>query len=155
MIKKIKIWTIVLHSMIIIGFGHGIGFMGFIDLIGVFNIPNALQNGIKLSFNGTFEDRMPLIIILSITGKLFLVLSIFLKPKLNKIITVLIGLIFLWITVYLLSLGNWNYSSVFEIAFWSSTPFLMCSFLLCFCLMKNIYESLPKAYKNRNKKMSV
>lgn len=140
-IKKLKIYTLLIHCFIVIGAGHGIGIMGIFDVIGILQIAEMLKNGIEFDFNGGFEDRLSLVIISSILGKLILVISLFLKNTRTKNLTGLFGLIFLWGSVYLLSSGNWDYDSLYEIAFWTSTPFLISSMFLTFYMIKNVSQS--------------
>ena len=146
-IKKVKIFTILIHSFIIIGAGHGIGIMGILDIIGITQIPEMLKNGIKFSLNGDFQDRLSLVIIFSLIGKVILIISFILKGNWKKNITSIFGIIILWISVYLLSSGNWNYDSLYEIAFWTSAPFLISSIIFTYLIIKNVKQNIE-----RNKK---
>ena len=144
-VKKLKLYTFVFHCIIVIGVGHGIGVMGIFDVIGIIQIPEMIQNGIKFNFNGEFQDRLSLVIIFSFIGKLILSTSLFLKKHHAKNITGILGLIFLWISVYILTSGNWYYDSLYAIAFWTSTPFLISSIFLAYHL---IISSKNKTTKN-------
>lgn len=146
-IKKIKIFTILIHSFIIIGAGHGIGIMGILDVIGITQIPEMYKNGIEFNLNGDFQDRLSFVIIFSLIGKVLLIISLFLKGNRKKNISTIFGIIFLWISVYLLSSGNWNYDSLYEIAFWTSVPFLILSIILTYLIIKNVKQNIE-----RNKK---
>ena len=53
-IRKVKIFTILFHSFIIIGAGHGIGIMGIIDIA---SIPNLIDN-YEFTLNGNFDDNI-------------------------------------------------------------------------------------------------
>ncbi len=138
-IKKIKIFTILIHSFIIIGAGHGIGIMGMIDIA---SIPNLIDNyGFTLS--GNFDDNIMSIGLLSLIGKILLIFSLFVKINRIKNLTGLIGISLLWITVYFLTSGNWNYDSLYELAFWTSIPFLISSIILTYLIIKkNIERSI-------------
>lgn len=140
-IKKLKIYTLLIHCFIVIGAGHGIGIMGIFDVVGITQIPEMLKNGIEFEFNGGFEDRLSLVIISSLIGKLILIISLFLKKTQSKNITGIFGLILLWTSVYLLTSGNWGYSSLYEIAFWTSTPFLISSMFLTYYIVKSISQN--------------
>ncbi|WP_028374939.1 hypothetical protein [Leeuwenhoekiella sp. MAR_2009_132] len=86
-IKKLIIFTLLIHCFIVIGAGHGIGVMGMIDVIGIISVPLMLKNGIEFNLNGGFEDRLSLVIILSILGKFTLIISLFLKNIRTKNLT--------------------------------------------------------------------
>ncbi|WP_299112156.1 hypothetical protein [uncultured Winogradskyella sp.] len=141
-IKKVKIFTILIHSFIIIGAGHGIGIMGMIDIA---SIPNLIDN-YGFTLNGNFDDNIMSIGLISLIGKILLILSLFMKTNRTKNLTGLIGLLLLWISVYFLTSGNWNYDSLYELAFWTSIPFLISSIVLTYLIFKNI---------NQNKELNI
>jgi hypothetical protein len=141
-IKKLKVYTLLIHCFIVIGAGHGIGVMGIFDIVGILQIPEILKNGISFDFYGGFQDRLSLVTVFSLFGKFFLILSLFLKNNLSENINAFFGLLFLWISVYLLTSGNWDYDSLYEIAFWTSIPFLISSLFLTYSIAKKF---------NRNK----
>jgi hypothetical protein len=128
------ILTIILHSFIILGVGHGIGIMGIIDIA---SIPNLIDDyGFTLS--GEFNNKIMSIGLISLIGKVLLIISIFLKSEFYKRIIEIVGIILLWISVYFLSSGNWRYNSVYEIAFWTSIPFLISSLNSMFLILREI-----------------
>jgi len=139
-IKKVKIFTILIHSFIIIGAGHGIGIMGMIDIA---SIPNLIDN-YGFTLNGNFDDNIMSIGLLSLIGKMLLIFSLFVKTNRIKNLTGLIGLLLLWITVYFLTSGNWNYDSLYELAFWTSVPFLISSIILTYLIIKNIKQNTER-----------
>ena len=110
-------------------------------LLVLFKFLKCLKNGIEFNFNGYFQDRLSLVVISSLIGKLILITSLFLKNNRTKNIAGLFGLIFLWISVYLLSSGNWNYDSLYQIAFWTSTPFLISSMFLTYYIIKGFNKN--------------
>lgn len=139
-IKKVKIFTILIHSFIIIGAGHGIGIMGMIDIA---SIPNLINN-YGLTLSGNFDDNIMSIGLLSLIGKILLIFSLFIKINRIKNLTGLIGISLLWITVYFLTSGNWNYDSLYELAFWTSVPFLISSLILTYLIIKNIKQNIER-----------
>jgi hypothetical protein len=136
-LKKIKILTIILHSLILIGAGHGIGFLIFFDF---FSIPALFMNKIEYNLNVDYEDKLMLVGLVSIIGKITLIFSFFIKSKRNKILAEIIGILLLWISVYFLTSGNWNYDSLYEFSFWSSIPFLISSVFLSILIVLKIYK---------------
>jgi hypothetical protein len=143
-VKKTKLYTILLHSLIVIGAGHGIGIMGIFDVIGIIQIPEIYENGIKYNINGEYQDRLSLVVIFSIIGKILLITSLFIG-KIKNIIT-FVGIIFLWISIYFLTSGNWSYDWLYGFSFFTSIPFLIYSIILTKLIFENI---------NQNKKMNI
>jgi hypothetical protein len=146
-IRKVKIFTILFHSFIIIGAGHGIGIMGIIDIA---SIPNLIDN-YEFTLNGSFDDNIMSIGLLSLIGKILLILSLFMKINCIKYSTGLIGISILWITVYFLTSGNWNYDSLYKLAFWTSIPFLISSLILTYLIIKNIKQDTERNFKLNDK----
>ncbi|CAL2081493.1 hypothetical protein [Tenacibaculum sp. 190524A02b] len=128
--RKSIIRTIILHAFIILGIGHGIGIMGIIDIV---SIPNLVYDK-GFTLTGEFSDTIMSIGLVSLIGKILLIISLFLKRKLSKQILEIVGIIFLWMSVYFLTSGNWDYNSVYAIAFWTSVPFLISSLNLVFLI---------------------
>ena len=154
MIKRIKIWTMILHSMIIIGAGHGIGILGIMDIA---CIPKIIENGIQNNNFGDFGDNLILVGLISLIGKIVLIISLFMKKEPNKNIAGLIGLFILWVSFYVLVSGNWNYDSLYELAFWTGLPFLICSIVLFVLFFKNFdrIENLNEKGIENNEKASL
>tara|TARA_R100000935_G_C2696741_1_gene108693 strand:- start:32 stop:493 length:462 start_codon:yes stop_codon:yes gene_type:complete len=142
-IKKIKIFTIILHSLIIIGAGHGIGILLFFDFL---SIPDLFRNGLKYNLNADYQDRLMLVGLISVIGKIIMIFSLFVKTMRIKNLTGLSGILLLWISVYFLTSGNWSYNSLYEFSFWTSVPFLISSVLLTILIIKN---------SNKNSKLNI
>ncbi|TXK71900.1 hypothetical protein [Mesonia sp. K4-1] len=140
-IKKTKLYTILFHSLIIIGAGHGIGIMGIFDVIGIIQIPEIYKNGIIFNINGDYQDRLSLVVIFSIIGKIILITSLFLNKNLIKNLITLIGIIILWISVYFLTSGNWYYDWLYGFSFLTSIPFLIYSIKLIRLIIENIKQN--------------
>lgn len=132
--KKRKIYTIIFHSLIVIGAFHGIGIMGLIDIA---SIPNLIS-GTSFTLKGDLGDKIMSIGLISLIGKLLLITSFFIKTKAYKRTLEIIGVLILWLSIYLLSSGNWIYNSVHAIAFYTSIPFLISSGILVFSIITKI-----------------
>lgn len=120
--------------MIIIGAGHGIGILAIMDIA---CIPKILENGIQDNNLGKFGGNLIFVGLISLIGKIVLIISLFIKKEPNKNIAGLIGLFILWVSFYVLVSGNWSYDSLYELAFWSGLPFLICSVILFVLFFKN------------------
>ena len=105
--------------------------MGIIDIA---SIPNLIED-YGFTLIGNFSDKIMSIGIISLIGKVFLILSLFTKPKLNKRVYEIVGIALLWVSVYFLTSGNWSFDSSYEIAFWTSIPFLISSLILIFLIL--------------------
>lgn len=142
--KTIKIYTIILHSFIIIGVGHGIGIMGMFDIA---SIPNLIS-GYGFTLNGSFSDKIMSIGLISLIGKLLLITSFFIKTKNYKRVPEIIGVIILWISVYFLTNGDWIYDSAHEIAFYTSIPFLISSGIFMLSIIPKAIIDKASHFKN-------
>jgi hypothetical protein len=142
-IKKIKIFTIILHSFIIIGAGHGIGILLFFDYL---SVANLFKNGLEYNLNSDYQDRLMLVGLISMIGKITLIFSLFVNIKWIKNLTGLLGILFLWISVYFLTSGSWSYDWLYEFSFWTSIPFLISSIILLGFIIKNF---------NRNDELNI
>ena len=111
--------------------------MGMIDIA---SIPNLIDN-YEFTISGNFDDNIMSIGLLSLIGKIMLIISLFVKINRIKNLTGIIGISLLWITVYFLTSGNWDYSSLYKIAFWTSVPFLISSIILTYLIIKNIKQN--------------
>jgi len=149
-IRKVKIFTILFHSFIIIGAGHGIGIMGIIDIA---CIPNLIDN-YGFTLNGNFDDNIMTIGLFSLIGKILLILSLIVKINRTKNLTGLTGILLLWISIYFLTSGNWKYESLYELAFWTSIPFLISSIILTYLIIKNIKHNTERNFE-LNEKLNV
>ena len=134
--KIIKILTIIFHSLIVIGAGHGIGFLIFCDIS---SIPALFMNEINFSLSAEYQEKLMFTGLISIIGKIILVFSFFIKKWRNKLLSEVIGILLLWFSVYVLTSGNWNYSSLPEFSFWSSIPFLIISGILVILISWKYY----------------
>lgn len=132
--KTLKIITLLFHSLILIGAGHGIGFLFFFDVI---SIPALFMNKIEFKLNASYEDNLKLVGIISITGKIFLMCSLLLKLERKKNLTGLIGILVLWLSVYFLTSGDWKPTSLYQFSFYSSIPFLISSVILTLVILIN------------------
>ncbi|WP_299627908.1 hypothetical protein [uncultured Tenacibaculum sp.] len=122
--RKESLITILLHSLIVIGFGHGLGFLIFFDIL---SIPNFLKNGIQVDFELSYMDRLMNVGFISIIGKLILILGLFQKATISKMIFNIIGIILLLFAVIYLTYGNWYYENLHAFSFLFSIPFLIYS----------------------------
>ncbi|MUU76894.1 hypothetical protein [Winogradskyella endarachnes] len=141
-LKKIKIYTILIHCFIIIGVGHGIGILLVLDYL---SVQSLFNNEIIFNLSGNYQDRLELVGLISFIGKIILIVSFFVSRKIFKNTLNLVGVIVLWISVYILTSGNWSYDGLYPISFITSVPFIIASlFLVYYTLMSlNKRKSIP------------
>lgn len=126
--RKLKIWTIITHALIVVGFGHGILFFGLIEILFFHYIT---KEHLDFSLNADFGSHLPVIGLITFLGQLALLLSILKKKNNFKILLQIIGLGFLWLSImyFILDAGKDNY-----IHFGTLTciPFVICTTITFF-----------------------
>ena len=125
--RVVKLYMIVFHALIILGVGHGIGFMGLID---VASIPNLISD-YGFTLKGSFSDRIMSIGLISLVGKVLLLISFFIKKFQTKEILEFLGLILLWGSFFFLNF-NLGSNSSGGIIFFTGIPFLISSVIFAF-----------------------
>jgi hypothetical protein len=116
---------LILNSIILIGIpsGHGYGIMAMIEYIG---IRNMIFNGVEFNKDYLYESTLFLIALLSLFGKLIVIVLLFFKDILNKIKWLYTGLTLILISFIFVCYGTWNYDNIlFAILLGSAIPFLM------------------------------
>jgi hypothetical protein len=133
--RKLKIYSIVFHALIIIGAGHGIIIMGILGLVGLVQLfmkhsPDSsfIPSDFSFSFHATFESRMPVVIIFIVAGQLLMLISIFNVELNRKLVTHITSLICLWLSLIYISCGNshTNRDEVY-VSYLSAVPFAICT----------------------------
>ncbi|MEP2278830.1 hypothetical protein [Maribacter sp.] len=116
MMKKSIIIVLILHSLILFGIpsGHGFGLMILLDILCV---PMIFQNDL--------EEFFIVAGIISLTGKLLLIISFFVKDLNTKNSIVVIGLIALLISFFLIIIENSNDTMLTLLPLIFGVPFLL------------------------------
>ncbi|SEC41573.1 hypothetical protein SAMN04489761_2931 [Tenacibaculum sp. MAR_2009_124] len=121
--KKIKIATIVFHALIVIGAGHGIGFIGLVEIVSV----PSLLSGYEFTLEGNFGIRIMSIGMISLIGKLIYITSFYINNRAFKSMLEMLGIIVFYTVIYLLVYDSTEYESRSKIIFYTSIPFLISS----------------------------
>lgn len=119
---KLKIWTIISHALIVVGFGHGILTLGVVE---VFWVPNIAKAGFTFSLNASFEARLPMVALTTLLGQLAIIYSIFNK----KLAFHLLGLGFLWLSIIYFNVGI-STDAYVHFAIWTAVPFFICTLIV-------------------------
>jgi hypothetical protein len=126
--RKLKIWTLITHGLIIVGWGHGILFFFLIEFFG-------------------FTENFPVVGGAILLGQLFILLSFLLKTARFKVITHITGLFFLWLSiVYFVYSSRDDYS--FHFATLTAFPFAWCTIITFLgTYLQKFYDWLIKESK--------
>ena len=120
---KLKVWTIITHWIILIGFGHGILALGVIDILW---FPYFTKPGFTFLPAADIEHKLPMVGLLGILGTIILGYSIKTTNEKRKIISHVAGLALLWLCifyfVYKLELDSYTHFATL-----TAFPFLFCT----------------------------
>ena len=106
-INRLLVWTIVLNFFILIGAGHGVGWLGLIE----FYVIEGFREGYgKLTLTGKFDDRVWTAAIVAAPGQIILFICLFIKPEMTKIKAIYIGLFLLFFSFLILTMNFFNSS---------------------------------------------
>ena len=91
-VNRLVILTIVFNFFILIGAGHGIGFLGLIEFLG----PNEfVQGDVKFSLTGKYDDRLFTAATIAAVGQIILLVGYFRKTQHQKFRLIFVGLFIL------------------------------------------------------------
>jgi hypothetical protein len=137
-LKKYTIWTIILNMLIVIAAGHGIAFLGLIEIFW-FPSYNVGSEDFSFSLESTYDKILGFVALLSLTGQLVLVISLFLKEQNRRFWTQILGLVILWIGFFYLSHNLFDdFGSM--LGFCSGLPFLISSINFFVKIAKQKYQ---------------
>jgi hypothetical protein len=134
--KKLQIWTVFLHGFIVIGAGHGIGFLFLVEII---SFPYFGEDGFTLLLTDT-KGHLPVIGLTMLLGQCAMTVSIASKIYRTKFIAQTVGLFFLWTSLIYFVYDTFKDHYV-GIAVITCLPFLVCATLiLCGRPLKRFYN---------------
>lgn len=128
LLKRLLLWSVCLHGLILISLGHGGGFLFFVDLFALVEFTEFVN---ERNFNPLTlgsAHNMGFIVLLSFFGKLFAIIALFIKRKKRFLILSFIGLIQLWLSYLYLSYHFTSDNAAYT-AFITGLPFLILSIL--------------------------
>ena len=82
---KLRVLTIVLNLLIIIGAGHGIGPLGLFE---IFSVRELLTGEFSFNITGRYDERLMSVAIISLAGQLILILTFFITKKVKSSLTI-------------------------------------------------------------------
>src|SRR5687767_13555048 len=104
--KTLKILTLIFNLFIVIGAGHGIGFLGIVELM---TINEIFRGEINFDVTGTYDDRLGAVALLCIVGQSCIISSFFLKNPWSSRVTI-IGTSILLLSLYILTKDSSNFN---------------------------------------------
>jgi hypothetical protein len=93
--KKVKIWTIITHAFILVGFGHGVAFFLIIEIIW---FPYFTKD-FSFDLYAPFNSHLPVVGLTALLGQIALIFSILNKRQEVKIAFQITGLLLLWTSI--------------------------------------------------------
>ena len=132
-VNRLVILTIVFNFLILIGAGHGIGFLGLIEILG---LNEFIQGYVKFSLTGNYDDRLFTAATIAAIGQIILIIAYFKKLQVQKFKVIYVGLFTLFFSYFILTMDFFN-STLDSFSFWAGTPFLVLAILLLVKTIKN------------------
>ena len=123
------IWVIALNFLIIVAAGHGIACLGLIEIFWMRFFYGINTEDFSFSPFVSYDKSIGMAAMLSLTGQIFLILSLFLKRRKMHLLSQVIGLSLLWVGFFYLT----HELFIDQLALFSFTtglPFLILSILL-------------------------
>lgn len=77
-INRLIALTIVLNFLILIGAGHGIGFLGLIE---IFGLNEFVHGDVKFTLTGNYDDRLFAAATIATVGQIILLIAYFRKNQ--------------------------------------------------------------------------
>jgi general stress protein CsbA len=138
--KKNAIWMIIFSLFIIIAAGHGIAFLGLIEIFGILSFNSGSEDfAISMSLESSYDKILGFVALLSLTGQLVLVISLFLKEQTRRFWIQILGLVILWIGFFYLTHNLFDdFGSM--LGFCSGLPFLISSINFFVKIAKQKYQ---------------
>jgi hypothetical protein len=126
--KKLKIWTIVTHGLILVGAGHG-GLVLF--LIEIFFPYSIIQN---ISGSSAGSENIVLVVVVGLLmalGQSLIVFSIVTKIQKLKTFAYIVGLVVLWLSYVYFIYDSMNDRDVY-VGIPFAVPFFVCTIIVFF-----------------------
>ena len=139
--KKLKIWTLATHAFILVGFGHGILFFFFIEILW---FPFVTKNNLSLIFNSSFESRLPIIGLTTLLGQISILISVLNDNKKIKLLGQIAGLTLLWLSIIYFT---WTLERDSDVHFATITAFPFCICTIATFVGQPIQKTVKKIYQ--------
>jgi len=139
--RKLITRTVISNALIVVGAGHGIGFLGLIE---VFWLPQFYGIGTEdfsLSIASSYDKTLGIAAILSLLGQLLLLTTLLIKGQQTTLLIKIAGLLLLWTGFFYLT-HHLFVDTTSLIGFVTGLPFLGFSGLLLYkTFIQNSYAT--------------
>lgn len=128
LLKRLLLWSICLHGLIIIAAGHGVGVIFILDVFSIIDFRSFIKEENFGLIPTSFFEVMGIAVVFSVIGKVLAIVALFIKKQRLFFFLSVIGLANLWLSFFYLSYGL-KYNNSSYISFISGFPFLGLSVL--------------------------
>ncbi|PZR03269.1 MAG: hypothetical protein DI539_26445 [Flavobacterium psychrophilum] len=125
--------TIVFNILILIGAGHGIGFLGLIE---IFALHEFFRGDVKFSLTGDYDDRLFTAATIAAVGHIILLVAYYRKSIVQKCKIIYVGLFSLMLSYFILTIDFFS-SGLDSLSFWAGMPFFLLSIFLLVVTIKS------------------
>jgi len=129
--KKLLIRTVISNALIVVGAGHGIGFLGLIEIAWLPQRYFIGTEDFSLSVASSYDKTLGLVALLSLAGQILLLTTLLIKRQQTTLIITIAGLLLLWTGFFYLT-HHLFIDTASLIGFVTSLPFLTFSGLLLY-----------------------
>lgn len=133
--RYLTIFTVLFNFLIVIAAGHGIVFIGLLEIFWLPQFYSIGTDDFSLSFTSPYDKVTGAAAFLSLVGQIFLIFSLLVKGRKTILVARITGLIILWTGFfYLTRLLFVDTAALFS---WvTGLPFLICSVVLFYKAVK-------------------
>lgn len=119
--KKLKIWTMVSHGLILVGAGHGVMVLLVIE---IFFLPFIKENSLNFSFDA--ENHFSVVSLMMLLGQAAMITSILSSRQPVKCILQIVSISLLWIGIIYFHYDTTRNHTI-HIASITAIPFAVCT----------------------------
>ena len=121
--RRLKIWTLITHALIIVGWGHGGVCLAIIEIM---SLPYFLNSLFSSSSDSSFEILLLVVGFTTLVGQSAIIFSLLTKRLNLKTPIHIVGLILLWTSIISLKYFTSKDNHVY-LATITCLPFLVCN----------------------------
>jgi len=129
--KKLITRTVISNAFIVVGAGHGIGFLGLIEIAWLPQLYWIGTEDFSLSPASSYDKTLGLVALLCLAGQLLLLSTLLIKRRQIAQIFTIVSLLLLWTGIFYLT-HHLFIDSASLIGFVTGLPFLIFSGLLLY-----------------------
>jgi hypothetical protein len=140
--RTLTIWVVMLYFVIVVGVGHGVIFIGLLEIFMLPHFFDFSSDNFTFSLTASYDKSISASILFAFIGHVLLITSILIKRRDNKFWLKITGIFFLLLSFYYLA-HNLFTDSAAKLSFFCGLPFLSCSLVLLLRIIKEKFNSIP------------